>query len=142
VVQDTDPDGRTHFYLLDGGKMYEQAVSPGSVERVTRNPAGASAVQALAYGSRAMVEPMASLLAEGNWSSGWAAGSATGSYLGASAASGPASQTGLLSAGSLGIAQLLGGSYALGSAGQQVLSSGQAAAPAAGFEYWLEDLVI
>jgi hypothetical protein len=142
VVQDTDPDGRTHFYLLDGGKMYEQAVSPGSVERVTGNPAIATAVQALAYGSRAMVEPMASLLAEGNWSSNWAAGSATGSYLGASTATVPASQPGLLSAGSLGIAQLLGGSYALGSAGQQVLSSGQAAAPAAGFEYWLEDLVI
>jgi len=141
VVQDTDPDGRTHFYLLDGGKMYEQAVSPGGVERVTQNPATAQAAQAVAYGGGAMVEPMASLLG-GSWSSSWGSGSATGAYLGAGAAVASASQPGLLSAGSLGIAQLLGGSYALGSAGQQVLSSGQPATPAAGFDYWLEDLVI
>jgi hypothetical protein len=143
VVQDTDPDGRTHFYLLDGGKMYEQAVALGSVERVSQDPAApAATLQAIGYGGGALVEPMASLLDDSGWASSWTTGSSTSSYLSGKPGAGGAAQAGLLSAGSLGIAQLLGQSYALGSAGQQVLSTGQPAAAAADFDYWLEELAI
>jgi hypothetical protein len=82
---------------------------------------------------------MASLLDDSGWASSWTTGSSTSSYLSGSTLAAPA---GLLSAGSLGIAQLLGQSYALGSAGQQVLSTGQPASAAADFDYWLEALAI
>jgi len=134
LVQDTDPDGRTHFYLLEGGKMYEQAVALGSVERVTRDPAAAQPAQAFGFDAGVMVEPMASLLASGNWSSNFGTGTVTLGYLNSNVTASPAGQLGLLSAGSLGIVQ--------GSAGQQLLSTGQSLAAAPDFEYWLEDLVI
>ena len=134
VVQDTDPDGRTHFYLLEGGKMYEQAVALGSVERVASDPAAAHPAQAFGVGGGMMVEPMASLLASGDWSSNWTVGAATLGYLDGNATAAAAGQPGLLSSGSFGIVQ--------GSAGQQKLSTGQSLAAAPDFEYWLEDLVI
>jgi len=38
VVQDTGPDGRTHFYVLDGATMYEAAVAVGETVRHTEDP--------------------------------------------------------------------------------------------------------
>jgi hypothetical protein len=145
VVQDTDPDGRTHFNLLDGGKMYEQAVALGSVERVTADPAAPAGSPAYAFGSRAQVESMASLLGDSGWGSAWAASAATSGYLsGNGVANGAATgaELGMLSSSSLGLTRLFGQSFALGSAGQQALSTGQPASGTVDFDYWLEDLVV
>ena len=38
VVQDTGPDGRTHFYVLDGATMYEAAIAVGETVRHTEDP--------------------------------------------------------------------------------------------------------
>jgi len=45
VLQDTGADGRTHFYLLDGATMYEQAIAIGTVTRSTAAPAAVSGMQ-------------------------------------------------------------------------------------------------
>jgi hypothetical protein len=144
VVQDTDPDGRTHFYLLDGGKMYEQAVALSSVERVSQDPAApAATLQGYRYGGGALLEPMASLLDGSGWASSWTASSSTSSYLsGSTLAAADTAQLGMLSSSSLGLTRLFGQSFALGSAGQQALASGQPASSEVDFDYWLEDLVV
>jgi hypothetical protein len=47
-LQDTGPDGRTHFYVLDGATMYEQAVGIGNAVRTTVDPTPAATIAASA----------------------------------------------------------------------------------------------
>jgi len=126
ALQDTGADGRTPFYVLDGGRLYEQAVGVGAVQRVTQDPTQAApqwldvALPSGAYGGQ--WEPLAS-------------------GTGLAAANGGVSA--YLAAITLdGAGGLSGAPYALGTPGRQPLSTGQAASQEVIFDYWLEDLVV
>lgn len=120
-VQETSPDGRTHFYLLDGAAMYEQAVGIGQVVRHTADPTPASVPEASApvsgaFAATAPAAPVFQFVAPAD------AGSMVASYLAGTAGVGRAA-AGTLSASALGLGK----------------------APAAvelEFDQWLQDLVI
>ncbi len=118
VLQDTGSDGRTHFYLLDGATMYEQAVAIGTVARSTAAPA---AVSANAAAMQALSAPVTAAAPTAFAAHAFSAAS----YLAGadSAMTVAAAQTGSLSAGADGLLA-------------------RATAPAANLDYWLEDLML
>jgi hypothetical protein len=58
-LQDTGPDGRTHFYVLDGATMYEQAVGIGNAVRTTVDPTPAATFPAAAAMASDLFAPAA-----------------------------------------------------------------------------------
>jgi len=123
VLQDTGADGRTHFYLLDGATMYEQAVATGTTARSTAAPSAA----AVTAGADALQAVSASPVTQASFAAFAAHVSSTASYL-AAAGSGeaPADHD----------AQVL-------SASADGLQAAAAPGPAAAdMDYWLEDLML
>jgi hypothetical protein len=136
VLQDTGPDGRTHFYVLDGATLYEQVVGLGDVVRYTEDPT--SPAQLLS--SDAIVGSTVIAPAWAMTSPSVDLNTKVASYLGSVTVGGAASGT--LVAGSQGMSNLSGKSLTLGSPGLQSLSTGDAASDTVTFDYWLEDLVL
>ena len=115
VVQDTGPDGRTHFYVLDGATMYEAAVAVGDTVRHTEDPTPALLPPSLAPALGA-TSPFDATLRS-------AAASGTALYLATAGQMATAAGDGLLVAGAEGLAVGEGAALPL-------------------LEFWLEDLVL
>jgi hypothetical protein len=132
VVQDTGTDGRTHFYVLDGATMYEQAIGIGAVTRTTADPTPAKA--AAAAFDRAFDPASFAPLAA---STSVPVFSHVASYLGqigqADGATATAAADDVVVASSQGLVR---------GAAAPTFASGAALPGDAGFDFWLEDLVV
>jgi len=118
VLQDTGADGRTHFYLLDGATMYEQAIAIGAVTRSTAAPAAVTGMQTAQAAPVTLSAAPVAAFADHT--------SSAASYLASVhvAANADAGTSPVLTASANGL---------------------QAAAPAAkgeSFDFWLEDLML
>jgi hypothetical protein len=122
VVQDTGSDGRTHFYVLDGATMYEQAIAIGATARSTAAPAvaGSAALTGQSSSSAVAAAPALPGLFDAHTSS-------AATYL-----------------ASLGNASTIAGAAGTGglTASANGLQASTATANATGFDFWLEDLVL
>ncbi|MBU3897991.1 MAG: hypothetical protein KJ614_03545, partial [Gammaproteobacteria bacterium] len=165
VVRHGDLQGRTHFDVIDAGKLYQQIVVVGAVTRVTEDPAtllekddAALLAAGLPLNSALLSSPMAfsplaSLASAIQIAPSAVSNMAVSRYL-ASAPSEPLDSsitlTGLdlgglngsdlLSDNSYGIANRLQQSYVLGSPGEQPFSSGLDTFSQDTFEYWVDTL--
>jgi len=131
VVQDTGADGRTHFYVLDGATMYEQAIGIGSVTRTTLDP---TPVKAQGAALERAFDPASFAPAAASTSA--PVFSHVASYLG---------QIGTVQADGIdGGDVVVASSQGLVRAAAAPTFASGAATPAAGaqFDYWLEDLVV
>jgi len=127
VVQDTGADGRTHFYVLDGATMYEQAIGIGAVTRTTADPTPGTPVAA-AF-ERAFDPARFAPLSAG---AGAPVSSHVASYLGEVSHADSAAGGDVVVASSQGLVRSAAPTFA----------SGAALPDEAGFDFWLEDLVV
>ncbi|MCC2959755.1 LEPR-XLL domain-containing protein [Massilia sp. IC2-278] len=116
VVQDTGPDGRTHFYVLDGATMYEAAIAVGETVRHTEDPTLALPLLPASLAPALAATPYFDAALR------TAAASGTAQYL-ATAGQVATAGGGLLVAGAEGLAAGEGAALPL-------------------LEFWLEDLVL
>jgi len=116
LVQDTGPDGRTHFYVLDGANLYEAAIGIGEVVRQTTDP-----TPLLPVGPT--LAPLALMPLGGEGGARTATASGTALYLAT------AGRIEAVSGGAL-------------SAGAQGLAAGQGGVEDLPLAFWLEDLVL
>jgi hypothetical protein len=159
VLQDTGPDGRTHFYVLDGATLYEQVIGFGDVVRYTEDPTPTPAPTTTPVTFTQLLTPDAlfgatvpafnstfissfGAMSGSDSGSGTQEGSRVASYLGSVTVANSLGSNGALAAGSQGMGNLSGNSLTLGSPGLQSLSTGVAASDTVMFDYWLEDLMV